>query len=124
MIPAIKFVGLGAITTCASYSTYLILLQIWSPMLSYWCALAVAFLIQTSMMAPFVFSAKISLRNASKSLAIYAGYSVVFASLMWLALKINIPDAWAPLFVIAIASPLQFFAGKKWIHDPADDVRS
>ena len=66
-----KFIGLGAITTAATYSTYLIALQFFGPMTAYWCALAVAFVIQIAMMAPFVFNAKLTLANAGKSLLIY-----------------------------------------------------
>ncbi|WP_033069193.1 GtrA family protein [Thalassospira australica] len=119
-----KFVGLGALTTIASYSVYLITLQYFSPMIAYWCALCVAFSIQVAMMAPFVFNEKLTIKNAGKSLLIYAGYSLSFAGLMWLALKLNVPAVWAPLAVVAIASPVQFVVGKKWIHNPVDDIRS
>ncbi len=122
MTSAFKFISLGAITTLASYSTYLLALQIFPPMPAYTCALAVSFLIQASMMAPFVFKAKLTVQNAVTAMIIYAGYSIMFAALMWLVLNLDVPPVWAPLIVIVIASPLQFLAGKRWVHNPVDDI--
>lgn len=116
MKPVFRFVSLGAITTLVSYSTYLAALQVWSPMSAYWCALSVAFVIQAGMMAPFVFKAQLTLVNASKSLAIYAVYSLSFAGLMWAILQLAVPPIFAPLIVITIAAPLQFIASKMWLQ--------
>ncbi|WP_417835025.1 GtrA family protein [Thalassospira xiamenensis] len=118
-----KFIGVGALTTLVSYSTYLLALQILAPMLAYICALIASFIIQIGMMAPFVFKAKLTIRNAATAALIYAGYSTIFAVLMWFALKLDVPPVLAPFIVIIIASPLHFLAGKKWIHNPADDIR-
>lgn len=122
MIHALKFIGLGALTTLASYATYLITLQVIPPMSAYICALLVSFLIQSAMMAPFVFKAKLTIRNAATAMLIYAGYSIIFGILMWLVLQLGVPPVWAPLIVITIASPLQFLAGKRWVHNPVDDI--
>lgn len=119
-----KFIGLGAITTVASYSTYLFALQFSLPMTAYFLGLAASFSVQTVMMAPFVYNEKLTVRNAGKSLVIYVGYSAIFAGLMWIVLEIGVAPVFAPLLVIAVAAPLQFLAGKKWIHNPVDDVRN
>jgi len=119
-----KFVGLGAVTTVASYATYLIALEFVLPMTAYFLGLAASFTVQTAMMAPFVYNEKLTVRSAGKSLVIYAGYSAIFASLMWTSLQLGIPAVIAPLVVVAVAAPLQFFAGKKWLHNPEEDIRN
>ncbi|HAY49566.1 MAG: hypothetical protein CMO04_19220 [Thalassospira sp.] len=123
MRSVLKFIGLGAITTVASYSTYLVALQFFHPMTSYFIGLAVSFAIQAAMMAPFVFNTKLTLKNAVKSMVIYAAYSAMFAGLMWVTLSVGVPAAAAPLLVILVASPIQFLIGRKWIHSPIDEVR-
>ncbi|BDW87936.1 GtrA family protein [Thalassospira tepidiphila] len=119
-----KFIGLGAITTVVSYSAYLIALQFLIPMTAYFVGLLASFIVQTTMMAPFVYNEKLTILNAGKSLLIYAGYSTVFAGLMWIVLEIGAAPELAPLLVIIIAAPLQFLAGRKWIHNPVDDIRT
>lgn len=124
MKSAAKFIGLGAITTIVSYSTYLIALQFFLPMTAYFFGLAASFSVQTALMAPFVYNETLTARNACKSLIIYGAYSALFAGLMWGALAIGAAPVWAPFFVIAIAAPLQFLVGKKWIHNPVDDIKT
>lgn len=120
----IRFIGLGATTTLASYTTYVIALQFLSPMAAYGCALVISCIIQAGLMAPFVFESRLTLKKAALSLSIYLGYSAMFATLMWVALSLSVPPLLAPFAVIVVAAPLQFFAGRYWVRDPLADVRA
>ncbi|MDP2699704.1 GtrA family protein [Thalassospira sp.] len=118
MKSAVRFVALGVITTAASYTTYVAALQILPPMSAYGIAVGVSLIIQACLMAPFVFRADLTFGRAAISMLIYAGYSSLFAGLMWIVLYLGVPPLIAPLLVIVIGAPLQYLAGRRWVRDP------
>ena len=111
-----QFIILGAITTIASYSSYLFLLQYLSPMIAYIVGVGIAVLIQGCFMASFVFGASLTKQRAIRSMAIYIAYSLCYAALMKVALTVGIHPVIAPVAVIAVATPIQFFIGRKLLQ--------
>ena len=117
MNSGLRYVSLGVFTTLVTYAIYLSLLNYLGPMVAYIMCLLAALFIQVFLMAPFVFKKKFSFKSAYRSFVVYSLYLCLYAFLMKTLLYLGVNPVVAPIFVIAVAAPVQFFAGRRWVSN-------
>ena len=70
--------------------------------------------VQTGLQITTTFREKITFRVSARYVVYQLGYTVVFASLLWLTISSGVHPAYAPLFVIAVVTPVNF-AVSRWV---------
>lgn len=105
---AVRFVLVGGLATAVHYGLYLALRTVMPLYLAFAVGYVLSFLLNFYLTSRFTFGSAPTWKRFTGMVGAHAVNFLVQTSLLWLFLRIGVPEALAPIPVYAVAVPVNF----------------